>query len=524
MTDTNPDGTATPDLTYLNSQKVTPPPPHSGVRFCRQEVREMLDTWKRIQAAIEGEDAVRALGEQILPRPNPADRSVENLMRYDAYIKRAVWYNVSARTLLGLTGYVFAAPPILKLPDTLKSLENNVDGNGVTVAQQSKTCLTRILAKGRCGLLVDYPKVEGAVTKQDLLDGKVSPTILLYEPENIINWRTEFKGSQTVLELLVLSESYIDEEARAKDEFVTETKTQYRVLKREEGVITGEIYRAKADGGEFERVPDLDYKVIGSDGKPFETIPFIFVGAVNNDETIDVPPLRDIVSLNFAHFRNSADYEESCYTVGQPTPWISGLSEQWVNEVLKGTVRLGSRAVLPLPIGGQAGLLQVEPNSMPLEAMKLKETQMTALGAKLIIESQIMRTATEVTLDHSAETSLLSAAAGNVFLAYKAALKICGRFVGSEDVDVTFQPSQPISKEPITQDVATALVLLWQQNLADFDEVRAALRKTGVAYKENDDVKKSTGTDGKPPEIAAPAPAPTTTPKEKAANPTGTRV
>jgi hypothetical protein len=58
------------------------------------------------------------------------------------------------------------------------------------------------------------------------------------------------------------------------------------------------------------------------DGEAWNYIPFTFVGSVNNDETPDLPPLYDLAVLNVAHYRNSADYEESCYMVGQPTPYL----------------------------------------------------------------------------------------------------------------------------------------------------------------------------------------------------------
>ena len=52
-------------------------------------------------------------------------------------------------------------------------------------------------------------------------------------------------------------------------------------------------------------------------------IPFTFIGATNNDHTIDDAPLLPLAELNIGHFRNSADNEESSFVVGQPTLFIA---------------------------------------------------------------------------------------------------------------------------------------------------------------------------------------------------------
>ena len=100
-------------------------------------------------------------------------------------------------------------------------------------------------------------------------------------------------------------------------------------------------------------------------GIPF--IPFAFVGAVNNDAQPDTPPMLDLANLNLAHYRNSADFEESAFVMGQPQLVITGVTEDWKTE--QGLVTFGARGALVLPIGGDAKLLQVSPNTLAKEAM-----------------------------------------------------------------------------------------------------------------------------------------------------------
>lgn len=465
----------------------------SPVEFVLPEVQSRLLQWELIRAAVDGEEAVKKLGDRVLPRPNAADKSAANLARYDAYLFRAFWYGFSGRTLTGLTGYVFAKEPVVKLPATLAVLETNVDGAGVTLAQQAKATMERVLAYGRAGLLVDYPSVQEATTQQQVIDGNISPTIVLYEPWQITNWRYSFVGSKAYLDLLVLKETA--SERSTDNEFEPKTITQYRVLTRDESGVKGRIFRQSADGGEFQEVVNMTYEPKDQSGNPLKEITFTFVGAKNNDSAVDAPPLGDLVSLNYAHFRNSADYEDSCYLVGQPTPWVSGLSESWAKEILGDEIQLGSRAVLRLPVGGAAGLIQAESNSLPKEAMEMKEKMAVALGAKLVEQKEVQRTATEAGMSHASEVSTLTAAATNVFLAYKTALGFCGLFVGADTALLEFDLAEPLTRDIITPEQATALLGMWQGGLIDFEEARWSVKKAGLAWKEDEEVKENNAAD-----------------------------
>jgi hypothetical protein len=144
----------------------------------------------------------------------------------------------------------------------------------------------------------------------------------------------------------------------------------------------------------------------------------MFIGSENNDANPDNPNMYDLASLNIAHYRNSADYEEACYIVGQPTPVLTGLTEQWYKDILGGCVNFGSRGGIPLPVGASADLLQASENTMIKEAMEIKERQMVALGAKLVEQKQVQRTAFETKVEATSEGSILSSSAKNVSNAF----------------------------------------------------------------------------------------------------------
>lgn len=471
-----------------------------NVAFKRPEVIKLLPLYQLIRDCLEQQ--VKVKGELYLPRPNASDMSPDNRSRYDAYLQRAVFYDVTSRTLNGIVGQVFTNDPEVLLPELLKPLEKDANGNGVGLVQHSKEALQHVLSVGRCGLLVDYPKTQSPTTRQQLLEGKVKPTINTYSPENIINWQTEKVGAQQILTLVVLCETY----AHKIDMFQFEERTQYRVLRLDNTLVPAiyvqDIYREEdvtADGkpvlepsGRIKREwPDMPSETmipLASNAKPLEAIPFTFVGAVNNDPSPDPAPLYSLADLNIAHYRNSADYEESVYTVGQPTYVVSGLSQEWYTKVMKSAILVGSRSGIPLPVGADAKILQVEPNTMAKEAMDQKESQMKAIGAKLIEDKQVAQTATEANIANGSETSVLATGAKNVSSAYKFALEQCALFVGAPVSEETlrFELNTEFAVNSMTAQERQQLIAEWVAGAITFTEMRLKFHESGIATQEDE--------------------------------------
>lgn len=458
-----------------------------NVAFTRPEYAALLPQYNLIRDAISGETTVKKRRTEYLPMPSPNDKSKENMARYDAYVKRAVFYNVTRNTLAGMIGQVFMSDPIIKLPAALAPVQANASGSGVSLIQESKKALAYGVAYSRAGLLVDYPQLDTPATAADIQSGKVRATITTYSPMEIINWRVIDRGAEEVLSLVVLAELYEFED----DGFEMKNAQQYRVLKLEQG--TGEYVielwqeptPTQADGiklkanGNFTSVKTIRPK--GVDGQPLKDIPFTFIGSENNDPWPDNPNMYDLASINMAHYRNSADYEESCFVVGQPTPVVTGLDKAWYEEVLGKTIGFGSRGGIPLPVGASADLLQAESNTMIKEAMDTKERQMVALGAKIVEQKQVQRTAFEAKLESTAEGSTLSSTAKNVSSAFEWALAWAARFIGAPETGIEYQLNTDFDISRMTVEERKECVTEWSQGAITFEEMRATLRKAGVA-------------------------------------------
>lgn len=463
----------------------------------KKELLEMMPVYELVTACYQGERAIKrttgynALGAHgngggagnfsvspYLPDPSPASERYEvRAKRYQDYLNRAVFYNVTRRTVSALVGQIFSKYPTYDLNE-LAYLETDIDGSGESLVQQAKDAAIQCLLKGGGGLLADMP-VNNGVTRASMASGGIRPTISHYERESIINWRVSKVGAVYKLSLLVLSQSYIAED----DGYEQKLGEQLLVLRLVDGLAESEILQ-KIDGN---WVSQGINKLKDNKGKQLTEIPFYFYGAVNNDAEIDDSPVYDLAELNVAHFRNSADLEESLF-ISQPTLVVSGLTEQWVNDVLDNGIAIGSRSGILLPQGGSAQLLQPDPNDKIQVAMRHKEEQMKALGAKLV-ESQSgqAKTALQAAQEGADETSVLSTISNNLSDCFTKAIRACGRYIGIETdgLFVTFNTQFNFSK--LSPEQIDRLVGLWQGGAITFGELRSQLVESEFANIESSD-------------------------------------
>ncbi len=459
------------------------------------EVSRKLSKWNLVDNCVEGQEAVKAQGETYLPKPDGNLDPVKNASNYDKYLTRAVFFPSTARTLDGLVGQVFSKQINTDLPSSLSNLIDDVDGAGTTLEQQGKQTLETIIKKGRAGLLADFPTLESGtvVTRADVESGRVRPRVILFQPEQIINWREMTVGGETQLSLLVLSET----KDISTDKFEVEIAPRWRVYELGQSGVEVSIWKLKDESDLAFREESIEYEmevepafVFGSDGLPLQKIPFSFVGALNNDSTVDEPPLYPLASLNIAHFRNSADYEQSLFIAGQPTPVFTGLTDQWVTDHIKGQVMLGSQNAVSLPPGSSAELLQASANSMPMEGMTHKEELMKNIGAKLVEPGVANGTATEAEIREAGETSILSSVAKNVSAGYEMAFQFCSMFGDPVEPEaILIELNSDFSMLGLSAGERQEIMLAWQAGVVTWAEVREVYRRKGIATTPDDEAR-----------------------------------
>jgi hypothetical protein len=287
------------------------------------------------------------------------------------------------------------------------------------------------------------------------------------------------------------------------NEFGFDVRTNYRVLRLLNGIYQQEIWTRETDTEEY--TIDTVSTPLNGLGKPWTEIPFSFIGAVRNSPQLEsyatsltttndfmVSPLYDIAVLNIAHFRNSADYEDSVFMCGQPQGWMSGLDPEWRDALIKDGIVLGSRNVLPLPQGGAFGIAQAAPNNLVRQAMLDKEDQMRALGASLIQPNKgRSKTATQAATDAENDSSVLSLVCDNLSLAYTLALGWAAEFMRADTGECSLAIPTEFAINPLDAPSIMAAVQAWQANAIPETDLWAYLRKVSLIdpQKTDDDVR-----------------------------------
>jgi hypothetical protein len=471
------------------------------IDFTRDEVKRRLPMWTLIRDCIAGQQAIKDKGAEYLPVPNAADTSNENKERYKAYKLRANFLNATDNTVQGLLGQVFSADPVVEIPDSMSMLEEDCDGTGVTLTQRAKKTLAETLALGRAALLTDFPKalvggdgLERDFSRAELNDGTARANILQFDPENVINWRTRMIGGKSVLCLVVIAMKYISYD----DGFEVKEDNEWRVLKLDaadeylcevwrltSGTPTTSLHNTVQGAAQF--VLYDSYKPRDASGAPLKEIPFTFVGSLNNNDSPDKPPMYDLAVVNIAHYRNSADYEDSIYMVGQGTPVATGLTSSWIKDVWKDQpIPLGSRAIVPLPTGGDFKIVAMEENGIVKEGMDQKEKQMAMLGAQLVDRQEVQRTLGEAQMERAQIESVLVQCAKNTAAAIQKCLRWAALFYGENPEAITYDLSTDFAINRMTAEERKALIADYQGGLISWEEARYALRQSGIAYEDDE--------------------------------------
>lgn len=476
--------------------------PGPKVDFVRKEVTRLLPIYERIDDCLLGQTRVKEKGEKYLPHPTPITADMtpgekeDATKRYRGYKQRALFYNLAGKTVKGLEGQLFLRDPAQdeEFTEILDYLNFDIDGQASGIVQQSKQVANRVIRDGRVCLWTDYPKItdeEGnvkEVSKADNESGEIRAVTTVVKAKHFINWRVTKRGAKFVLSKAVFVRKYVSED----DGFELKLENEWVVLELDTSWRYSVTVYRKGNNTQFEIHSGPDF-VSDADGVILDHIPFDIIGAEDNNHLPNKPPIEDLVDVNFAHFQNSADYEEACFILGQPTPYYTGLTEQWVKEIFKGRVLLGSRRAVPLPEGATAGLLQATENTMIFEAMKHKEKQAKSIGAKMVEDRDVQRTATEATNDNISENSELATIAKNVSEAYCKVINRHARFMNTglirEDNSEAFVINTDFEVNNVSAEDVRMWLELYEKAAITWDELRFKLRKAGIAIEDDEEAK-----------------------------------
>src|SRR5512136_1018113 len=368
--------------------------------------------WSRARDVLGGEDAVKAGGEKYLAR---LDSQTDE--EFGAYVKRASFFNASARTSEAYQGLIFRRPPFVKLPEgssglgqAMQEFANDADMLGTSLTAYAKMVVGDVICLGRAGTLVDWEE-----------DAEQRAYAVFYRAEQIVNWRVERVNGRNVPTLVVLREQVIGKPGADSDEFELGMVDQIRVLRlvaddNGEPFCRVDLWQELDPGSRKVRRGKREWVLVDSRvprrlGKPLPLIPFVFHGPRHSRPEVDRGPLEDIVAVNLDHYRLDADFKHGLHFTALPTAWVSGFDKG-------ASLRIGSSTawVSETP-GANAGFLEFKGQGLETfeRAMDRDERLMTILGSRMLEEAKrVGETATAIELRQSGEYSILGGVAFSV--------------------------------------------------------------------------------------------------------------
>ena len=389
--------------------------------------------WARARDVVDGEDKVKAKGETYLPKLSGQDDK-----EFQRYLSRANLFNGTGRTLDGLSGLAFRKPPVVAVPSAMKGWLDDIDLAGTPLVDFIKGAFDDELMTCHGGILAEYPKAEVRErTAEEIAALGLRPYLTFWPAESIWDWREGRIGNRTTTVFLKLYA--ITFEPDPSDPWAQVKVEWLRIfrLTAEEGV-TCEI-QTKAEkavnGHTTAWAPRGDKFPIVIGGKTATEIPFVFLG----DGKIKKGALDDLVCVNLAHYRNSADYENGLHRTGVPTPvFIGDFVSESGEDVTE--VHLGSDEGIHLGAGGDSKFLEYTGQGLSENraAMVAKENQMAILGARILAsDTKGVEAAETAEIHRAGESSVLASIASSVARAMKKALEFARDFASiSGDISV----------------------------------------------------------------------------------------
>lgn len=421
--------------------------------------------WRKCRDAAAGQEAVHAGGVGYLPRLSGQDD-----LQYSAYVLRTLYYNATGRTIQALRGMVFRREPAIDLAPAADYLKADADGAGTPLVAFAEDMVEELLTVGRVGVLVDYPRAAEARTRDDERAIGARPFLAAYRAEQIINWRHEVQDNRRRLSLVVLKETYTFD----RDDYSHEQREQWRVLRLVDGFYRVQVWRTDGAGVQV-LVEDVQPTV---QGRPMPFIPFILCGPRGPSESCDKPPILDLVNVNLAHYRDTADYQHGLHYTGLPTAVITGHDAQ--NQVF--AIGSATAWVFPSP-DVKAFFLEFQGAGLGQlrEAIDRKEAMMAALGARMLApEKRGVEASDTVAMRHGGEhgalASVANAASGMLTKVLTWALQWAGiNEAPGFDLNTDYMPAGLSAQE------LTALVAAVQAGTISHETLYYNLRRGDIA-------------------------------------------
>ncbi len=439
--------------------------------YANADYNEWRDIWRSIRHAMIGEPMIKAYGERYLPCPEGLDDD-----QYDAMLDRAVFFNMTYRTVTGLTGSIFRrSPRLLNAGPKLEALTSRISKNNLSLDVMAKVVAQEQLSVGRVGVLVDKQKEKPGQT--------ADPYLAMYTCENILDWtETEIDG-RNEYDMILLREFYVDRRVSLIEGSGRNAKpvpnpgygelfVRLRKLALEwnepdqrweycQYLYEGNNVDADMATSEMTKIEPRIF------GVPFNRIPFVFFNATTPLSEIEKPPILDILTLNISHFKTYAQLEQGRFYTANPIYYVKGADDQ-------DTFHIGPSLVWALDQGDEAGIIEYNGHGLKsLEnALEHKENQAASLGGRMMGDSNSAgQSDNQIKLKDRNEQSLLLNVTTVLNENFTKLLRWVARWLNEENDEIVFRVNQDFLLNNFAAREFRAITLMWQEGLLPIDVI-----------------------------------------------------
>lgn len=430
--------------------------------YIHPDYLKALPLWTKWRDASAGEEAVKAKGEEYLPK-----LFMQSPDEYKQYLRGATYYNATGKTVDACSSLAFRKPQDLSL-GKLEALKDRTC-HDQTLQELEELVDVELWTVGRAGLLAEIGK-------------DAQPEIYLYTAESIVNWRMV----DDKLVFVILAETY---EAPAKDNpYLFETKRQYRFLELIEGVYVQRVMRCVKDNQGKEAwvfIEDLTEVPVKAGDEALDFIPFTFLNFASEGPAIGDSPISDLASLNLKHYVGSADVENILHLACSPFLEVIGLSED--ERPKKFPVNSATVLYLdPVPGAGARWVLCSSDGVKPRqEDLRVKEDQMARMGGSFLrAQKKEAETAEAMRLAQTSESSTLSKISHKLSKGFTQAVRFLGKWLGVEEKSLSVTLSQEFFDAKIEQWEADLYIKLYQASLISKEQLYEGLQGGGLLKRE----------------------------------------
>lgn len=360
--------------------------------YCEQE-----EAWRMCEDIAEGTLRIREKKGAYLPKFEGEDP-----IDYEARIKMTFVNNHYAQALEDHVGLVFANPPKLSddVPPALEELLENVDGEGTHFDVFQQEAMLLALDHGHVLILTDYPNVVPGSSLAEAREQELRPYLVMYTAKQAISWRIAKVGGITMLEQIVLEETFLDVDGLYGEREIKQYRTfKHEMTRNDKGVV---IQRGAVTWALHERDPESPHGLtlidegvlLDPDGKDLPRIPIrIVYGGRKLGALRSKPHLLELAMTNIQETQVESDYAAVMHKCNVPTPIFVGRGKRKPGQA----IQMGSG--IDLPIGGSA--MYLEPSGAALNATRNRLTDIRAQIQRqggFVREAAKQMTATEIAL------------------------------------------------------------------------------------------------------------------------------